>query len=300
VKEKQEKMSATNRSVIRVGNQAFTLIELLVVIAIIAILAAILLPVLNQAKIRAEVVQCLNNKRQISVACTMYPDDNNNYLVPNAPLGTSLAPYGWCATINGENWTTATENIDPNPYMSNCLAYYLTKQIKCYKCPGDTIPSQNGDRLRSISMNGQVMGGLGSLPLATAYITMGPLHSLYGSNAGWPLYFKTSDVFHIKPVDLWIFCDETMYTLNDGYLQMELNQPGFADTPANYHGAVNCFSFGDGHVETHKWMGELRSCPYAFNVTGHYWPGTSAGSGSAQDPDWLWYKLHGADKGDLP
>ncbi len=298
------KVFVRNCSIKGVG-KGFTLIELLVVIAIIAILAAILLPVLQQAKVRALAIQCLSNKKQISVACTMYPDDFNNYMVPNAPLG-NLASYGWCASINGENWTAVPENIDPNFYSSNCLAAYLTKQVHVYKCPADNIPSANGDRIRSISMNSQICGGLGSLPNAANYKMSGTLlNAQYQNNQLWPLYLKISDMHTMKPVDLWVFCDEAMYTLNDGYLQMSLNKAGFADAPANYH-AGNCFSFADGHVEMHKWMGELKSVPYAYNVIGHYWPGSPIGSGqtapngSPTDPDWMWIKAHSAAISDLP
>src|SRR5580658_6716360 len=62
----------------------FTLIELLIVIAIIAILAAILLPVLGAAKSRALQTEDLSNKRQLILAWTMYASDNKDVLVFNA------------------------------------------------------------------------------------------------------------------------------------------------------------------------------------------------------------------------
>ena len=76
----------------RVKLYSFTLIELLVVIAIIAILAAMLLPALQQARERARTTSCANNLISIGKAISMYADDNGDF-VPAEPNTTARKPW---------------------------------------------------------------------------------------------------------------------------------------------------------------------------------------------------------------
>src|SRR5262245_55642050 len=64
---------------------AFTLIELLVVVAIIAVLAAFLLPALNNARDSAKTMHCMNNLKHIGIAAIMYANDNNDVLPDTCP-----------------------------------------------------------------------------------------------------------------------------------------------------------------------------------------------------------------------
>ena len=77
-----------------------------------------------------------------------------------------------------------------------------------------------------------------------------------------------------------------MDTMDDGFMQLAgPTAPGFPNAPAVYHCGCGAFSFADGHVEAHKWLGPVvKNLPYAFGVTA----GGGNNTTSATDPDFVW------------
>jgi prepilin-type N-terminal cleavage/methylation domain-containing protein/prepilin-type processing-associated H-X9-DG protein len=272
-----------------VQGKGFTLIELLVVIAIIAILAAILMPVLNQAEERARAAQCLSNKKQMAAAYAMYPGENNGNLVPNisgeGAAQQLMVTSGW--VHGGMTWPNSAGNQlslynggadDTNLYylQNSLLAPFCAQQTLIYKCPSDTwkarftgaggtVNINNGqpvDRVRSVSMNITIEGNcwrtIKTIPQNESWWytqVCGYQPAVYAFN-------KESDYIHKGPADLFVFLDEQADSINDGnnaawHGQQMLKSSGgttWGDLPAGYHNHSGSFSFADGHAEIHRWL----------------------------------------------
>jgi prepilin-type N-terminal cleavage/methylation domain-containing protein/prepilin-type processing-associated H-X9-DG protein len=246
--------------------RGFTLIELLVVIAIIAILAALLLPALGRAKLKAQGVQCMNNHRQLAIAWRMYTEDNLDRLLYASATVTSLStwdptwPYVWCTgkmdftAGNASNWDP-TVDIYKSPMWPYC-----GKNLSIWRCPADRsgvmVGGERRPRIRSMAMNAY-LGGFGGQPIGT------------GNMAAYTLYRKYSDLNRPGPAFIYVFVDERQDAINWGNSIIDMtgyspNNPAlyrWLDIPAAYHGNAGGFSFADGHSEMRHWKDGRTSRP---------------------------------------
>jgi prepilin-type processing-associated H-X9-DG protein len=249
--------------------QGFTFTELVVVLAVIMFGLLMLLPAMGNTQTSTRALQCLNNLRQMQVGAQAYADDSNGVLLPNAPVGTS-GP-AWCNANMTENWGFANANTNPAAYLGCALAPYIGNHIELYKCPGDVVPSDNGQRLRSYSMNG-MMG------TSTDY------------NSGlYRIYQKVTDlVGGVTPAKALVFMEENICSLNDGYMQPNLNNADWPDVPGSYHNGAMGASFADGHTELHQWVTSSLLLPVRPHWTAYH----VSAVGGASNPDYIWFKAH--------
>ena len=277
-------------SYVKHKNTGFTLIELLVVIAIIAILAAMLLPALSQAKIKAQAISCMSNSKQIMLAWQMYLGDNNDKIVQSYHGGdaqggsivfTDLKAAPW--VVGWLDWTTSTDNTNllfliDDKYAK--LGKYVGKNAGIFKCPADVYVSaaqrNRGWTQRVRSMSGNIGIGEGNAE-------GGPWDPIYKHIK------KAGEFIYPGATDTWVFLDEHPCSINDaGFFNPHATS--WVDQPASYHNGAAGFAFADGHSEIHKWSGTLNT-PAARAVNTVY-NGVTA-PGGTKDRDISWMSYHG-------
>jgi len=277
------------------SSQGFTLIELLVVIAIIAILAAMLLPALSQAKFRAQGIQCMNNMRQVMLGWKMYINDANGILAINANSHSLNWVSGYMdydgshQTIPGVADATNADLLVNSQYSQ--LGPYL-RDPKVYRCPADQSTCLGAPRVRSYSMSGAVgCTNLSGLPRGAADLQTYPPPG----GGSWLVYSRESQMSGaLSASSIWVLLDEHPDSINDTVFGNRMSaltsQQIWFDVPAKWHNNSCVFSFADGHSEIHRW--QRPAPPYIPNPK--YAP-PNIGSGTATyppDPDVSWFYYH--------
>jgi prepilin-type N-terminal cleavage/methylation domain-containing protein len=228
----------------KAGRLGFTLIELLVVIAIIAILAALLLPVLANAKNKAMRTQCLSNHRQLAIGWSLYCDDNQEKVMNFDDLVNTRGDKPWHYItppvippgIPASGKARAIE-IDRAGYNEGVL-YNYAPNFNIIHCPADT-------RYTRVLGNGFSFG------------SVSPVATLNGEAAQ---LYKRTDISHSSARFLWVEENDPRGE-NEGSWEFSpgIGPPTFAsaryiDSTAAFHVNTSTFSWADGHASSHKWV----------------------------------------------
>jgi type II secretory pathway pseudopilin PulG len=269
------------------GRLAFTLVELLVVLATVAVLAAVLLPALAEAKPDGRAFQCRSNLRRLTVAWTMYTNDNSDKF---------LDPAKW--VTGAMDWGSSSWNTDASLMLDTSaqIAPYV-KSAALFKCPADNYqsPLNPGPRVRSYSLD----GALGGSPNLGSNYAPGipPEQRDYRAPSG-SKWTRMSELNKPGPANIYVFLDEHPDSINDGAFMLNagyyaIGNEKWRDFPGSLHNGCVSISFADGRAEMHRWVKArtYQGVEYKSFSTAGSGPFTSPlnqGSNIMSDQDYEW------------
>lgn len=205
------------------------MIELLVVIAIIAILAAILFPVLTSAKENARTTTCMNNLKTLAKGCIMYGSDNNGKFPGSFYGWLSSGTHDWCGCLEG-----FTSNVHPE--MGTLWRYVKTYDV--YRCPSDKgispthVPSSPNYPI-SYSMNW----------------LLGPHYDPHTNSPTYNKLVCTNVDSAPRPSKVLLLIHEGRENIDDGCFYWWINNYDSGNKPSKIHFGGTAAVYLDGHAK---------------------------------------------------
>jgi prepilin-type N-terminal cleavage/methylation domain-containing protein/prepilin-type processing-associated H-X9-DG protein len=218
--------------------RAFTLVELLVVIAIIAILSAMLLPVLAKGRLSAQCAACESNLRQLGTATEIYLGDNNGLFFNRCAAPTTAGQQWWFGGLQG---TTVPEGHRAFDLSTGVLFPYLHgSDVRLCLSPVWNSPQfkpKGTNVIFSYGCNSFVFAAQNQNPIKASTISR---------PAGTALF---ADAAQVNTFQLPASPSHPMFE-EFYYLDLETNYSNFNNQPNGHfrHSQKANVTFADGHV----------------------------------------------------